>query len=232
MKTKSAQGASALSTPARRRVQRQRQLSFQKAVQIAWRNIRQRLGRSLLVTIGIILALAFLTYILYSDAISRAVLHGGSPALLDSLARQGVTAVSDADARIQTRWMLGLALLVSFVGILNSMLLSVTERYKEIGTMKCLGALDSLIVELFLLESTFQGVVGTVAGILIGIALALSEGARIYGAEMWELLPMGALLRLLGACVLVGVGLTVVAALYPAWRAAKMEPVEAMRSEV
>ncbi|NOY79735.1 MAG: FtsX-like permease family protein [Kiritimatiellaeota bacterium] len=232
MKKQSPQGASASSAAGRRRVQRQRQLSFQKAVQIAWRNIRQRLGRSLLVTIGIILALAFLTYILYSDTITRAALRGGSPALLDSLARRGMTTVNDADARIQTRWMLGLALLVSFVGILNSMLLSVTERFKEIGTMKCLGALDSLIVELFLLESTFQGLVGTVAGILIGVALALSEGARVYGAEMWELLPVGALFRLLGICVLVGVGLTVVAALYPAWRAAKMEPVEAMRSEV
>jgi len=43
---------------------------------------------------------------------------------------------------------------------------------------------------------------------------------------------MGDLVRLLGLCSLVGVGLTVTAALYPAWRAAKMEPVEAMRSEV
>lgn len=226
----------ALAGPARggrRRVQRQRQLSFQKAVQIAWRNIRQRIGRSLLVTIGIILALAFLTYILYSDAINRAVLRGGSSALLDSLTRRGMNVMSsDADARIQTRWMLGLALLVSFVGILNSMLLSVTERFKEIGTMKCLGALDSLIVKLFLLESTFQGLVGTTLGIIIGVALALSEGIRMYGTEMWGLLPMGDLVRLLGLCILVGVGLTVTAALYPAWRAAKMEPVEAMRSEV
>lgn len=226
----------ALADPARggrRRVQRQRQLSFQKAVQIAWRNIRQRIGRSLLVTIGIILALAFLTYILYSDAINRAVLRGGSSALLDSLTRRGMNVMSsDADALIQTRWMLGLALLVSFVGILNSMLLSVTERFKEIGTMKCLGALDSLIVKLFLLESTFQGLVGTTLGIIIGVALALSEGIRMYGTEMWGLLPMGDLVRLLGLCILVGVGLTVTAALYPAWRAAKMEPVEAMRSEV
>ena len=53
------------------------------------------------------------------------------------------------------------------------MLMSVTERFREIGTMKCLGALDTFIVKLFLLESTFQGLAGTSAGIVIGFALTL-----------------------------------------------------------
>ena len=215
------------------RIQRQQQLSFGKAVQIAWRNIRQRLGRSLLVTSGIVLALAFLTYILCSDAVTRSVMKGAPPALAEALAKKGVLSiVDDADAIIQTRWLVGLALLVSFVGILNAMLLSVTERFKEIGTMKCLGALDSLIVELFLLESTFQGLVGTAAGIVIGLLLTLGEGASLYGSAVWPLVPVGSLVRNVGVCMLVGTFLTVLAALYPAWRAANMQPVDAMRSEV
>ena len=48
-------------------------------------------------------------------------------------------------------------MLVAFVGVLNAMLMSVTERFREIGTMKCLGALNSFIVKLFLIESLFQG---------------------------------------------------------------------------
>ena len=215
------------------RIQRQQQLSFVKAVQIAWRNIRQRLGRSLLVTSGIVLALAFLTYILCSDTIARSVMKGAPPSLAEALAKKGVLSfVDDADAIIQTRWLVGLALLVSFVGILNAMLLSVTERFKEIGTMKCLGALDSLIVELFLLESTFQGLVGTAAGIVIGLLLTLGEGASLYGNAVWPLVPVGSLARNVGVCMLVGTFLTVLAALYPAWRAANMQPVDAMRSEV
>ena len=51
------------------------------------------------------------------------------------------------------------------------MLMSVTERFREIGTMKCLGALDGFIVKLFLIESLFQGMAGTVMGVLLGLVL-------------------------------------------------------------
>ena len=108
------------------RIGRQRQLPFHNAVKIAWQSIRVRLWRSLLVTSGIILALAFLMYILCSDALQQAVLAAGPRKLIEGLRRTGVLVVADADAVIQTRWMIALALLVSFVGVLNAMLLSVT----------------------------------------------------------------------------------------------------------
>ncbi len=219
------------------RIEKQAQLPFKNAVEIAWKNIRVRLARSLLVTSGIILALAFLTYILCSDALARYIVQEapkrGMGKFVETLQRNGVLAsLNDADARVQTWWLVGLALLVSFVGILNSMLLSVTERFKEIGTMKCLGALNGLIVQLFLLESTFQGIVGTVIGIFIGIVLTFAEGTARYGMVMWQLIPTVELLALSGLCLLAGTGLTIVGALYPAWRAARMQPVDAMRSEI
>ncbi len=215
------------------RIGHQVQLPFVNAVRIAWRNIRVRLARSLLVTSGIILALAFLTYILCSDSLARNIAEQGQTRYVEQLLKQGILAdLGDADARVQTWWLVGLALLVSFVGILNAMLLSVTERFKEIGTMKCLGALDGLIVQLFLLESTFQGVVGTAIGITIGVLLTLVEGMGLYGATMWTLVPVGNMAALVGICLLAGTGLTIVGALYPAWRAAKMQPVDAMRAEI
>jgi ABC-type lipoprotein release transport system permease subunit len=112
------------------------------------------------------------------------------------------------------------------------MLMSVTERFAEIGTMKCLGALDSLIVRLFLLESFFQGMIGTAVGIVIGLAAALIEARIQFGADLWSLTPLMSLLKLSGIAFISGIVLTVVGAVYPAWRAAKMEPVAAMRSEV
>src|SRR5207253_7391546 len=94
------------------------------------------------------------------------------------------------DDRLQHRWLIGLALLVAFVGILNAMLMSVTERFREIGTMKCLGALDGFIVKLFLIESLFQGVVGTILGVLVGLGLSLLSLASTYGRFVWTNFPM------------------------------------------
>jgi ABC-type antimicrobial peptide transport system permease subunit len=206
---------------------------LKQAFGIAWKSIRVRLLRSLLVTSGIILALAFLTYILCSDALTRNVAANGPPEVLETLKKEGVfDTMNDADAHVQTRWIVGLALMVAFVGILNAMVLSVTERFAEIGTMKCLGALDFLIVELFLMESTMQGFVGTALGVIIGLALTFIEGAGLYGSAMWTLIPMGEILRLSLICLVSGTALTVVGALYPAWQAARMEPVAAMRSEI
>jgi putative ABC transport system permease protein len=219
--------------PTAAQIRRQIQLPLPAAARIAWRNLRVRLGRSVLVTGGIVLALAFLTYLLCSDALMRQVAASGPPALVERLRAEGALAeLTDADARVQTWWLVALALLVSFVGVLNAMLLSISERIGEIGTMKCLGALDSLIVKLFLLESLFQGVVGAAVGVAIGLALTLVEGVSLCGGQLWRLIPHGRLAALAALCLAAGTALTVAAALYPTWRAARMQPVDAMRTEV
>ncbi|MCS7034218.1 MAG: FtsX-like permease family protein, partial [Phycisphaerae bacterium] len=135
-------------------------------------------------------------------------------------------------SRVQTRWVIGLALLVACVGILNAMLMSVTERFREIGTMKCLGALDGFIVKLFLLESLFQGGVGTLAGVVIGLGLCLSAAGWSFGSFAWQLMPWGKIAGISILCLLIGMVLTVAGALYPAWQAARMQPIAAMRVEV
>ena len=228
-------------------VQRQRKLPLSKAIEIAWKSIRLRLSRSLLVTSGIILALAFLMAILTSDAITHSLRAwaGERPAsasveqlrprleLESKMKANGVptTGKDIADARVQNRWLIGLALLVAFVGILNAMLMSVTERFREIGTMKCLGALDSFIIKLFLLESLFQGVVGTVLGIATGLVLSMASLAVSYGDATWNNLPGSAIAINVLLCFTIGMTLTVAGALYPAWQAARMQPIEAMRVE-
>src|SRR5207253_8042725 len=83
------------------------------------------------------------------------------------------------------QWLSIMALVVCTVGILNAMLMSVTERFREIGTMKCLGALDSFIIKLFLLESLFQGVVGTLIGIIVGLAASVLSTWSTYGSYAW-----------------------------------------------
>lgn len=132
---------------------------------------------------------------------------------------------------VRARWVAGLAVLVAFVGILNAMLMSVTERFREIGTMKCLGALDGFIVKLFLIESLFQGAAGTLIGVVAGFALAAGGMYLTYGEYAWLDFQAAATLRAAGICILIGVWLTVAAAVLPAWQAAKMQPIEAMRAE-
>ena len=82
---------------------------------------------------------------------------------------------SDSAAAIQQRskdtWLVVLSLLVCLVGIANAMLMSVTERFREIGTMKCMGALDGFIIKLFILESSFMGTAGTIIGVVVGLLL-------------------------------------------------------------
>jgi len=138
-------------------------------------------------------------------------------------------------------WLVGLSLMVCVVGITNAMLMSVTERFREIGTMKCLGALDKFIVKLFLIESSLQGLVGSLLGALLGFLLAFLRSLFAFhaidpetGAGYWlamHFFPGGALIGWMGVALVTGIALTIVAAIYPAMRAARMAPVEAMRVE-
>jgi len=128
-------------------------------------------------------------------------------------------------------WLIIISLMVCGVGITNAMLMSVTERFREIGTMKCLGALDSFIVKLFLLESTFQGVAGTCFGVAIGFAMMILSSLWSFGSATRHYFPGGQVLAIIVYALLIGSGLSILSAVFPALRAARMAPVEAMRVE-
>lgn len=138
-----------------------------------------------------------------------------------------------AEERARGWWVTGIALAVTAIGIANAMLMSVTERFREIGTMKCLGALSSFIRRIFFLESAFLGLVGGIAGIVLGALITLFGYGATYGFALvaggtdWGSL---ALLLLLG--VAASVVLAVGAAIYPATVASRMRPANALRSSV
>ena len=219
-------------------------LPMSKAVEISVRSLKIRFGRSLITTSGVILAIAFLMSVWSSNAIVgslRDVNKSGINLLLQKNGIEtGLAESGEASAEAQARmleeaskqtWLISLSLLVCVVGIANAMLMSVTERFREIGTMKCLGALDSFIVKLFLLESTFQGFAGTTAGIIIGFALTFLLGLLDYGGYVLDYFPLSKIAESAGYALVVGTSLSLIGAMLPAYRAAKMEPVEAMRSD-
>jgi hypothetical protein len=229
------------SAPSRLVIARQIRLPLRRAVEIAWKSLRVRLARSLLVTSGIVLALAFLmTTLVTQSTIDGLRQWSTSGPAAQSLQRQELESLliangipltprDIADSRTQSRWVVGIALMVAFVGILNAMLMSVTERFREIGTMKCLGALDGFIVKLFVLESLFQGVVGTVLGVLLGGVFSLLSSRITFGALVWHGVNAGELLSAGAFTLVVGIALSVAGAAYPAWHASHMQPIEAMR---
>jgi predicted lysophospholipase L1 biosynthesis ABC-type transport system permease subunit len=219
-------------------------LPMSKALEISLRSLKIRFGRSLITTSGIILAIAFLMSVWSNNEIIGSLRAANKSDInlllqkngIETLSTEGEAASAEAMARLaeeksKQAWLISLSLLVCVVGIANAMLMSVTERFREIGTMKCLGALDSFIIKLFLLESTFQGAAGTVVGIVVGLVMTLLLALIDYGMFVFDHFPTTGILQSALAAIISGTLLSLVGAMLPAYKAAKMEPVEAMRSD-
>ncbi|AOY75733.1 ABC transporter permease [Clostridium formicaceticum] len=118
----------------------------------------------------------------------------------------------------------GIALLVGGIGIMNIMLVSVSERIREIGIKKAIGAKRSTILLQFLTESSIIALIGGVVG--IGIGFLLGTGASF----LLKMPPLISLKEVLATSLLAMV-IGIVFGVYPANRAAKMDPIEALRYE-
>jgi putative ABC transport system permease protein len=126
-----------------------------------------------------------------------------------------------------TRFVTGIAvisLIVGAVGIANIMLVSVTERTREIGIMKAVGARNRDVMQLFLSEAVLLGVSGAILGVPIGIA---GGYVATWYAEISLTLAPG----WFAVAVAVGILVGALAGLYPAWRAARVDPIDALRYE-
>jgi putative ABC transport system permease protein len=128
-----------------------------------------------------------------------------------------------------------LALAVASLGIVNTLVMAILERRREIGIMKAIGASDSDVKKLFFFEAGTMGFLGGAAGVLLGWAIgrAINFGANIYLAsqelppeQIWWV-PWWLVAGAIGFSMLVSLA----AGLYPASRAAKLDPVQALRYE-
>jgi putative ABC transport system permease protein len=128
--------------------------------------------------------------------------------------------------RILTLAVAGIAaisLAVAGIGIMNVMLVSVSERTEEVGLLKALGANRRQILAIFLIESALLSVAGGVAGLVLGSAL-VALGQTLYPAVPLAT-PAWAIAAVLGLSLATGVGFGV----WPAWRAAGLDPVAALQ---
>ncbi len=139
-----------------------------------------------------------------------------------------------------------ISLLVAGIGIMNIMIVSLMERTREIGILKALGMKNRTVLLIFLSEATIIGILGAAIGVGAGWSLAqivatllsaeggiggnISQGGQAAFASGMKLTPILTPTVFLGA-IAFGIIVSVVFALYPAWRASKLRPVEALRYE-
>lgn len=117
-----------------------------------------------------------------------------------------------------------IALLCSGIGIMNIMLVSVTERTREIGVRKSLGAKRFDIMSQFLIESVVLSEIGATLGIILGIIVGNLVAVQM---NVSMIIPWNWILIAVVVCSAIGIGF----GLYPAWRAARLNPVDALRYE-
>ncbi|MFM7321174.1 MAG: ABC transporter permease [Armatimonadota bacterium] len=200
-------------------IQRQVRLPFAKAAEFAWKSVRIRFWRSMITAGGVFLGIAFLASVLTAKAVA------GDSAGASEIARGN--------------WLVALSLVVCTVGITNSMLMSVSERFREIGTMKCLGALESFVVKIFMIEAGAMGAIASTCGWLVGTLMTLLAKRLVWNPKDPTALPhwYGSFdLSDLGLQFVLSLGvgtvLTVVATLFPAIQASRIPPAAALRTDV
>lgn len=205
-------------------LKKQVELPWAKAFEFAFQSIKVRFIRALITAGGVFLGIAFLASVLITRAIAGENMEPSEAA--------------------RSTWLISLSLLVCAVGITNSMLMSVTERFREIGTMKCLGALDQFVVKIFMIEAVLMGIIASGLGWIVGTLLMVGvkwmvgvpknapEGTTWYGSldfgDLFGIWPIGTF----WFCILLGAGLTGLATFFPAFQAARIPPAAALRTDV
>ncbi len=168
------------------------------------------------------------------------------PAVEDAIKKMGFSAFSIVDATRSMRQFFAvldgflaifgsLALAVASIGIVNTLVMAILERRREIGIMKAIGASDADVRGLFFAEAGAMGLVGGAAGVTLGwvIGHLINFGMNIYlerqhfpSAQIWSVPPW-----LVLSAIAFSIVVSLLSGLYPASRAARLDPVQALRYE-
>jgi len=218
-------------------IQNEINLPTATAYKMCIKSIFIRIGRVAITASGIFLGIAFFASVQVTAIVQEAVrtqeqrmagekgVDATEQTQLDIDKEQSI-----AQEKARTVWLIVMALMVSVVGICNSMLMAVTERFQEIGTMKCLGALDQFIVKLFLIESGLLGALAGLTGSLVGIVVMYIANVIRYDFRFAD---VGlSFLSIIVWSLVLGTVLSILAAIFPARQAARMPAAAALRTTV
>jgi putative ABC transport system permease protein len=186
-----------------------------EAARISVEHIKKRLYRSLIIVCSIALGIALLTHLKITNILYAAHLREAG------LALEGYQF-----------WLIIVSLLVCGIGLINANLIAIYERYQEIGTMKFLGALDQHVMKLFMVEAVLFGGIGGALGFSIGTVTALIASSIQLGVNTLFLMPLSTFLQDFALILTLSILITVVSTVYPAWRAARLNPIEALSAHI
>jgi len=189
-------------------------LPLRELLELSLRNIRRRQARATVTIVTVVLGVSFLSFLTMTSIV------------LSQYAGAGVS------VEAYQYWLAFISLLLCVVSITNSMIIAVYERYREIGIIKCLGALDRHVISLFFVESTVMGLVGGGLGFLCGSVTAMAIYGLQLGFDVVLKIPLFESLSCFFLSLTVAFTISVCATLYPAYKAAKSNPVEAFRVEI
>lgn len=183
----------------------------------------------------------------YTDLVVKVDQSSNAATVAKSIRTQFKVGAADAETAIKQQLSIfnvlgiilgglgGIALVVAAVGVINTMIMSILERTREIGVMRAVGAKRSTISRLFTFEASLLGLMGGIVGVMIGYSLTLVGNPILNHQLKGNGLTTNNILSLpswLIASVLVGTTIIgMLAGLYPAHKAAKLDPVEALRYE-
>ena len=123
----------------------------------------------------------------------------------------------------------GISMLVAGVSILNIMMMSVTERIKEIGIMRSIGAQRKEVMAMFLYEAAILGVVGSIIGGLLSLMGGYAISSLMLQTTKYLFVPSSLIHIAYGMTF--GIIICLICGIYPAWRAANLNPIDALRHE-
>jgi lipoprotein-releasing system permease protein len=139
---------------------------------------------------------------------------------------------------------LTLIIVVAAFNIISSLIMLVKDKGRDIAILRTMGATRGMIMRVFLISGASIGVIGTLAGFTLGIAFAENiesirqflqglTGTDLFAAEIYFLSQLPAVVdpTEVTTVVLMGLGLSLLATIYPSWRAAQLDPIEALRYE-
>lgn len=199
--------------------QAEKRITFglQDAFRLGYHNVRRRFGREVLVLAAIALGITFFSTLSFMDSFYRIYTQAEGGSL---------------QVESYQYWLVLVSLGVCVVSITNATIISVYERYREIGTMKCIGALDQHILKLFLVESFIVALLGGMVGYVLGFVASVVSVMFSVGVGVVFKAPFPVYATLFLQTVSLSLVLSMVATVYPAYRAAKLNPVEALRYEI
>jgi lipoprotein-releasing system permease protein len=139
---------------------------------------------------------------------------------------------------------LTLIVLVAALNIISGMIMLVKDKGRDIGILRTMGASRGAIMRVFFITGASIGIVGTLAGLILGVlvclnieeirqAIAWLTSTQLFPSEIYFLsrMPAEMDMREVTTVVLMALGLSIAATFYPSWRAARLDPVEALRYE-